>query len=178
MTTYIAILRGINVSGKNKILMQDLIALFESLNFKNVKTYIQSGNVIFDSKSLKNLETLIQQKIKEQFGFDVPVIVRTVDEITNILKHNPYLKQKNIELDKLHITFLSETPIKENLAKIHTYSFAPDVFEIIGNEVYLHCPNGYGNTKLSNTFFENKLKVTATTRNWKTVNEIIKLCEK
>ena len=178
MTTYIAILRGINVSGKNKILMQDLKALFESLNFKNVKTYIQSGNVVFDSNSLKNLETLIQQKIKEQFGFDVPVIVRTVDEITNILKHNPYLKQKNIELDKLHITFLSETPIKENLTKIHTYNFAPDVFEIIGNEVYLHCPNGYGNTKLSNTFFENKLKVTATTRNWKTVNEIAKLCEK
>ena len=120
MTTYIAILRGINVSGKNKILMQDLIALFESLNFKNVKTYIQSGNVVFDSNSLKNLETLIQQKIKEQFGFDVPVIVRTVDEITNILKHNPYLKQKNIELDKLHITFLSERPIKENLTKILT----------------------------------------------------------
>jgi uncharacterized protein (DUF1697 family) len=177
MTTYIAILRGINVSGKNKILMQDLKALFESLNFKNVKTYIQSGNVVFDSKSSKNLVALIQQKIKEQFGFDVPVIVRTVDEISSILNLNPYLNQKNIEMDKLHITFLSEQPTKENQTKINTYNFAPDMFEIIGNEVYLHCPNGYGNTKLSNTFFENKLKVTATTRNWKTVNEIAKLCE-
>ncbi len=177
MTTYICILRGINVSGKNKILMQDLKALFESMNFKNVKTYIQSGNVVFDAKSAKNLETIIQKKIKEQYGFDVPIIIRTVDEITSILTQNPYLNQKNIELDKLHITFLSETPTKENLSKINTYNFEPDVFEIIGNEVYLHCPNGYGNTKLSNTFFEYKLKVTATTRNWKTVNEIAKLCE-
>ncbi|MFN8283904.1 MAG: DUF1697 domain-containing protein [Chitinophagales bacterium] len=176
MVTFICILRGINVSGKNKILMQDLKALFESMSFKNVKTYIQSGNVVFDAKSTKNLETIIQQKIKEQYGFDVPVIIRTVDEITSILKQNPYLKQKNIELDKLHITFLSEQPSKENLTKINTYNFEPDVFEIIGNDVYLHCPNGYGNTKLSNTFFENKLKVTATTRNWKTVNEIAKLC--
>jgi uncharacterized protein (DUF1697 family) len=158
--------------------MQDLKALFESLNFINVKTYIQSGNVIFDAKSSKNSESIIQQKIKEQFGFDVPMIIRTADEITSILNLNPYLNQKNIELDKLHITFLSEEPSTENLNKITTYNFEPDEFEIIGNKVYLHCPNGYGNTKLSNTFFENKLKVTATTRNWKTVNEIAKLCEK
>lgn len=176
MKRYIAILRGINVSGKNKILMQDLKLIFESLHFKNVQTYIQSGNVVFEAKSEKNLATLIQQKIKDQYGFDVPVIIRTVDEISGNLKTNPYLKQKNIELDKLHITFLSETPTKENLTKIKTYHFEPDVFEIIGNEVYLYCPNGYGITKLSNTFFENKLKVSATTRNWKTVNEIAKLC--
>ena len=67
MTTYIAILRGINVSGKNKILMQDLKLIFESLHFKNVQTYIQSGNVVFEAKSEKNLATLIQQKIKDQY---------------------------------------------------------------------------------------------------------------
>lgn len=175
MSTYIAILRGINVSGKNKILMLDLKAIFESMDFKNVKTYIQSGNVIFDAKSAKNLSDLIKDKINQKYSFNVPVIIRTVAEIDAILIQNPFLKQKNIELDKLHITFLAEQPTKENLDKINALQFEKDEFKVIGNEVYLHCPNGYGNTKLSNTFFENKLKVTATTRNWKTVNEILKL---
>ncbi len=93
----------------------------------------------------------------------------------SVVDTNPFVKMKGIDLDKLHVTFLSEVPTNENLEKIKTYQYKPDEFIINGREVYLSCPNGYGNTKLSNTFFENKLKVIATTRNWRTVNELLRM---
>ncbi len=93
----------------------------------------------------------------------------------NILSINPFLKQSDINIDKLHITFLSETPEKEKLKSIAQFDYAPDKFMIIGKEVFLYCPINYGETKLSNKFFENKLNVSATTRNWKTVNKLVEL---
>jgi uncharacterized protein (DUF1697 family) len=177
MATYLSILRGINVSGQKTIKMDALKALYESIGFKNITTYIQSGNVVFESKPLKNMDEYIKHKIADKFGFEVPIIILTKEEIQSIVESNPFLKEKNIELDKLHITFLAEMPTKENLSKIAEYNYEPDVFIIQNKAVYLHCPKGYGNTKLNNTFFENKLKVTATTRNWKTSNELVKIME-
>jgi uncharacterized protein (DUF1697 family) len=175
MSTYLSILRGINVSGQKMIKMDALKKMYESAGFTNVRTYIQSGNVVFESKTQKNLASLIGKKIKETFGFDVPVIIRTQKEMKAIVEQNPFLKDKNMELDKLHVTYLSETPSTENLAKISAYNSASDLFIIKDKEVYLHCPKGYGNTKLNNTFFESKLKITATTRNWKTTNELLRI---
>jgi uncharacterized protein (DUF1697 family) len=175
MAKYLSILRGINVSGQKMIKMDALKALYESIGFKNITTYIQSGNVVFESKPLKNMDQIIKQKIAEKFGFEVPVIILTKEDIQSVIENNPFLKEKNIELDKLHITYLAETPTTENLSKINEYNYAPDVFIVKNKAVYLHCPKGYGNTKLNNTFFENKLKVTATTRNWKTSNELLKI---
>jgi uncharacterized protein (DUF1697 family) len=177
MSTVISILRGINVGGKNKIPMVELKAVYEGLKFKNVTTYIQSGNVIFSASESdsKTLSKKIEQGILKKFGFNVPVIARTIEEMQSAIKKNPFLKEKGIELEKLHVTFLEDSPAADNLKKAMEYKYEPDKFIIVNKEVYLHCPNGYGNTKLTNTFFENKLKVRATTRNWRTTNELLKI---
>lgn len=180
MQTFISILRGINVSGQKKILMTDLKTLYESLKLKEVITYIQSGNVLFKSeKGLSDLEfaTKIKKAIYKKYSFDVPVIIRSKDEIHKIIFANPFLKEKNMEAKRLYVTFLSETPAKENVESAKNFDFSPDRFFITGKEVYLCVSNGYGETKLSNNFFEKKLKVNATTRNWNTVQKLLELAE-
>ncbi len=194
MKTYISILRGINVGGQKKILMADLKKLYESLNFLNVKTYIQSGNVIFDYQETENLnenKVILQEiqqnipqqiadkianKITEQYGFQVPIIIRDVEEIESCIKNNPFIG-KYADFDKFHVSFLSQTPTESNIDKLKEGYFGDDEYLILGKEVYLYCPNGYGITKLSNNFLENKLKVIATTRNWKTVNELLRIAK-
>ena len=180
METYISILRGINVSGQKKILMTDLKALYETLGFENVSTYIQSGNVIFTTRKLllnKDLTKKIEEAIFKKYDFDVPVIIRTGDEMEKVLAANPLLKEKNINVEKFHATFLEEEPSPEKIKLTRDLDYSPDKFRILGKEVYLYCPNGYGSTKLSNIFFESKLKVKATTRNWKTVNQLVVLAK-
>ncbi len=180
MATFISILRGINVSGQKSIQMTDLKALYEELEFKEVITYIQSGNVIFKTEvkmSNQYLSAKIKHAIHKKYYFDVPVIIRTVEEMKHAISVNPFPKEKNIDLEKLHVTFLAETPEQPRLESIRNIDYSPDKFMVIGKEVYLYCPNGYGITKLSNTFFENKLKVSATTRNWKTVNKLVELAD-
>jgi len=177
MQTYISILRGINVSGHKMIKMDALRAMFETLGFKNVKTYIQSGNVVFQTKktSPQALEKKIAKKIADSFGFEVPVLVIDSAELSHTLKNNPFVNKRKEDSTKLHVTFLSGEPQQAAIEKIKEGNYADDEFIVSGKNIYLFCPNGYGNTKLSNTFFENKLKLTATTRNWKTVNELINL---
>lgn len=157
--------------------MTELKALYESLGFTDVITYIQSGNVIFKYKKESDIKLAqkIEEAISKKYKFDVPVIIRSVDEVKKVLSSNPYLKAKKRNEERLYVTFLAEVPSKENLEAIKKYDFSPDEFIIIGKEIYLHVVNGYGNTKLSNNFFENKLKVTATTRNWKTVGKLVEL---
>lgn len=174
MKTYISILRGINVSGHKKILMNDLKNMYENIGFQDVITYIQSGNVIFKT-NLKTTNTqlakLIEDELKLQFGFDIPVIIRTIDDLKNMIILNPF---SNEQIDKLYITLLSNIPNTNNLEQLNLLSFLPDKFKIIDKEIYLSVVS-YGNTKLSNNFFENILKITATTRNIKTINKLIEL---
>ncbi len=179
MQTYISILRGINVSGHKMIKMNELTTLFESLHFKNVKTYIQSGNVVFQAieTSVNDLAISIEDKISERFGFTVPVLVKEKSEIESVVKNNPYLMLEDKDVTKLHVTFLAKEPDKSNLDKINQGQYLPDEYILSGSVIYLYCPNGYGNTKLNNSFFENKLKVIATTRNWKTVNELLEMAD-
>jgi uncharacterized protein (DUF1697 family) len=178
MKTYLAILRGINV-GNKQIKMTELKSLFEELKCSHVKTYIQSGNVVFNHAVINHEEQVkvIEKKIAEKFGFQVPVIIRSQTELAGTVEHNPFLREPDIEMDKLHVTFLSSVPEPANQAKVKDLQFGADRFIVAGKDVYVYCPGGYGNTKLSNTFFENKLKVTATTRNWRTVNELLKMME-
>ncbi len=180
MTTYISILRGINVSGHKMIKMDALRQMYAELNFKNIQTYIQSGNVIFQGKKSKtqDLEKKIVSKISDNFGFDVPVLVREQIEVKEILENNPFVNKRNEDISHLHVTFLSSEPLKDNIDKIQSGQYATDEFILTGKIIYLFCPNGYGNTKLINSFFENKLKVVATTRNWKTTNELNNIAEK
>lgn len=177
MSILLAMLRGINVSGQKKVPMAELKQLFEDMKFKNTRTYIQSGNVVFESKETDEavLSKKIGKKILEKFGFEVPVVIRTAEEIATVLKKNPFLKEKGVAEDRLYVSFLAEIPAKELLEKIKVPDGTSDRFIISGKEVYLYCPGGYGETKLSNNFFESKLKVKATTRNWRTTNELIKL---
>ncbi len=177
MTTYICILRGINVGGNRMIKMDALRLLMSELACSNVKTYIQSGNIVFQSEAKD--ETVLEQKISETitstFGFDVPVMVINATKWSAILAKNPFLQDKNKEASFLHITFLAEKPTEENKQKIQAAQFQDDDFVIIDKVVYLYCPNGYSNSKLTNGFLENKLKTTATTRNWKTCKELLNL---
>src|SRR3989344_3570057 len=170
MTTYISILRGINVGGQKKIKMEELKKLYESLGFKNVRTYIQSGNVIFEclDTNLAELIYQIEQKIKNSFGFDVIVLIKTKNEIQKLIKNNPFAKK---DPSKLHVTFLSDIKTKPPTDEINNTKDKTEEFFISGREIYLFCPNGYGISKLSNNFFERKLNTSATTRNWKTVNK-------
>jgi uncharacterized protein (DUF1697 family) len=175
--TYIALLRGINVSGHKKIKMTDLKALFEELGFSNVRTYIQSGNVVFESNSVTDLESKIAGKIREQYGFEVSVICRTAAEIESVINRNPYAEMVDFAPEKLYLTFLAEVPQPDKLEAIKAFTFEPEQYTISGQEVYVYCQNGYGNTKLENLFFEKKLKVTATTRNWRTVNKLVDMSQ-
>jgi len=175
METFISVLRGINVSGQKKILMADLKTLYEELSFQNVTTYIQSGNVVFNTDSgLSNqdLAQEIEKAIQLKYNFAVPVIIRKATELAQVTAINPFLKDGAIDPEKLHVTFLAETPQQRNLEKLNTYNFPPDQFAVIGREVFLYIPERYGDTKLSNSFLENKLKIAATTRNWKTVQQL------
>ena len=176
---YIAILRGINVGTGRKVPMADLKKLCESLGLKNVQTYIQSGNLVFElaqPEPIPALETRLQMAFSETFGFEIPVLIRTAAEWADSIAKNPFLKEESGNIDRLHLTCLKEMPSPELLEKIKTFQYLPDRYEIVGRDVFIFCAAGYGTSKLVNSFFESKLKVSATTRNWKTVmklNEMI-----
>jgi len=177
MKTYISILRGINVGGKNPVNMNSLQEMYEKLGFKNVKTYIQSGNVVFQSTEMptEEIERVISDEIFIRFTLSIPVIVRENSALRIILEQNPFLRAKKEDIDGLYITLLATSPVHVSLNGMGNNSFLPDQYVIKGREIYLSCPNGYGKTKLSNNFFESKLKVKATTRNLKTLTELVKL---
>ncbi len=172
-------LRGINVSGQKRIVMEDLKKLHESLGLENVQTYIQSGNVIFNSseKNILKLTSLIEEKIKKSFGFDVTVIIRTKDELFNAVKKNPFQQKKGYDTSRLYITLMSVKPDKTPIKEIEAVKSKFEEINLTEKEIYFYCPDGYGKTKLSNNFFEKKLKVTATTRNWNTVNKLLELAD-
>ena len=179
MTTYISILRGINVSGQKLIKMDTLRKLYENFGFHNVTTYVQSGNVEFTAKEVKlnKLEQKISQQIEKDFGFEVPVIVLTIDELKQVIDNNPFLTDLNKDQTFLHVTFLSSKPDQYDRKTIEDKKQNGEEINFADNAVYLYCPNGYGKSKLSNTFLEAKLKVGATTRNWKTTNEILRIAQ-
>ena len=173
--TYVALLRGINLSGHRIVKMDQLRKAFEGLGFEDVKTYIQSGNVVFKGPGTQNLVKRIEEKIVRQFGFPVPVVVKTSDEIGEIIRNNPLVKEKGIDLSKLHVTFLSCAPEKSALTTLEAFAAGPDQFRCSMGAIYLHCPNGYHETKLGNNVLGNMLKVGTTTRNWKTVNQLYEM---
>ena len=177
MTTYISILRGINVSGKKLIKMDALKAMYEQLGFQNAITYVQSGNVVFSSEieDSKNLEQLIKTKIKEVFDFEVPIIVLTKDELAEIVANNPFSKDATKDKEFLHFTFLAAQPGNINVEDIASKKQEGEDIAFSNKVIYLYCPLGYGNTKLSTNFLESQLKVEATTRNYNTTTALLKL---
>ena len=173
MKTYIVLLRGINVSGKNKLPMAGLRDLLNKLSFQNVTTYIQSGNIILTSDESK---TTICKKIKKgilaEFGYEVPVIVKTVSELKRAIDNYPFsLKNKKI----VAFAFLHK---KVATSIFEVKNIGDDSYKIDEDIVYLHCPSGFGKTKLTNNTIEIKLNVIATTRNLRTTLKLLELVEK
>ncbi len=177
MITNVALLRGINVSGQKIIKMETLKKAFESLHYARVTTYIQSGNVVFASAETTTavLQKQIENKLLKVFGYEVAVIVKTTKEIEKVLQQNPFKKVQTNKGEKLYISFLAAVPAKaaaENLAAVKN---DVDEIRLSGSEVYILCRNGYGKSLFSNTFIEKKLAVSATTRNWDTVQKLLSL---
>lgn len=179
MTIYISMIRGINVGGK-RIKMEDLRDLYGSLGFETVKTYIQSGNVIFksDNDDSEDLAEQIQQKIFQTFNYQVEVVIRTMEELKKVIGSSPYADK---EEEYLHVTFLSDTPSEAMVQTIDPENIkgikSSEEFVVQSREIYLYLPHGYGRTKLNNNFFEKKLGLNATTRNWKTVNKLLQMAQ-
>ncbi len=174
MNTYISLLRGINVSGQKKIRMADLRKLYESLGPINVQSYLQSGNVVFDSeeKNVEKLRDSIEAQIESTYGFSVPVLIRTGEGFRRVIENHPFAEEEAI---RVLVTFLYESPDKSKLDNLSQYGDKVDQFAIGKQEIFLFCPGGYGRTKLSNNFFEKKLGVVTTTRNWKSVNALYEM---
>lgn len=173
--TFISLLRGINVSGQKSIRMDDLKRLFEDLGCFDVQTYIQSGNVIFKAKEKECplLAAALSEAIKGRFDFDVPVFVLDVNELSSIVEDNPFVGDPLKNPSFLHVTFLSSRVTEANTEQLAGMLSEGEDAALVGKVLYLYCPNGYGKTKLTNTFLERRLKVVATTRNWKTVNVLL-----
>ena len=179
MTTYISILRGINVSGQKLIKMADLQKTYEKLGFGSITTYVQSGNVVFTEKKAtpKELAASISKQIAKDFGFQVPVIVFSINTLKQIIASNPFIKDREKDTAFLHVTFLSSPPPKFDEKTIEEKKQSGEAIAFTNMAVYLYCPNGYGKTKLTNSFLETKLQVSATTRNWKTANELARIAD-
>lgn len=174
---YIALLRGINVGGHKKILMADLRALLRKNGLKDVQTYIQSGNVVFESDEnpavlSKNIPTYIYK----EYQFEVAVLIKTVSEWEDALSNNPFLKEDSkVDTKKLYVTFLSDIPVKESANALLELDYSPDKFVLQDDLIYSYFANGSGRSKMTINIFEKKLKVSATSRNWNTVNKLYAL---
>jgi uncharacterized protein (DUF1697 family) len=179
MTAFVSLLRGINVGGHHKIRMDELKELYESLGFKNVLPYIQSGNVVFtsDEADLARLRRQIEEGLEKKFGFHVEVIVRTSAELREIIDNNPFQSQQSKESKWVVVMFLAARPdetAQEDLLKTYV---GPEELFIIGKEVYIYYPHGIGRSKLSHSLIEKKLKTVGTARNWNTILQVQKLIQ-
>ncbi len=171
MTTYIALLRGINVGGKHKVAMADLKALFADAGGQVVTTYIQSGNVVFThpAKLPDKLGADLERRIEAQTGLAVAVVLRTASELAAVVRDNPFPGMET----HLHVTFLSSDPPAGALDSTDAVAFAPEQFAMVGRQLYLYLPDGMARTKLPKAL--DVFSTPVTTRNWRTVLKLAEL---
>jgi uncharacterized protein (DUF1697 family) len=173
--TYVALLRGINVGGRTKIAMPDLRKLFGDLGAEDVTTYVQSGNVVFKSGAPPaGLAHSIEERIAEELGLRVTVVVRTAADLAKVVSANPFADRR-AEPTKLHVVFLAEKPPAARVRALDATRGAPDEFRVVGREVYLHYPSGAGRSRITNAWFEKELGKAGTARNWRTVTKLAEL---
>lgn len=175
---HVALLRGINVGGKNKLPMKDLSALFVAAGCEGVRTYIQSGNVIFSASPTvaEGLSARIAEQIAARFGYRTPVILRTAEQLRDLVIHNPYVAAGMPE-DGLHVLFLADEPGPDRVAALDPGRSPGDTFVVRGREIFLHLPGGVADSKLTNAYFEAKLDTVSTGRNWRTVKALLTMVE-
>jgi uncharacterized protein (DUF1697 family) len=176
--THVALLRGINVGGKNRLPMKDLAALFEGAGATEVSTYIQSGNVVYrvSKAQARRIGSEVSREIREQHGLDVPVVTRSSDEFAELARRHPL--SKGADPKSLHVVFLTEVPDRTRVLELDAERSPPDRFEVKGREVYLNCPNGVARSKLTNAYFDRVLGTTSTVRNWRTVGELLSMLQR
>jgi len=170
---YVALLRSVNVAGHGRLEMAALRQAFTDLGFEEVRTYIQTGNVVFRSpkRNTRSLAAAIEGQVGRMCGASPAVIVRTAGELTEVLATSPYAA-RGADPARHHVTFLAEAPAAARLAAFVAPPSGRDELEIIGREVYVHTPDGYAGSKLSGTYLERHLGVVSTTRNWNTVAKL------
>jgi uncharacterized protein (DUF1697 family) len=181
MTTFIALLRGINVGGKNKIKMADLKSMFEAIGMSRVKTYIQSGNVLFESDEEEEdtLRQKLEKEIEVTFGFSIKVILRTSQELKKVAENCPFSQDEiaaaeaTAEGESLYVSFLLQEPSEEGIKRIEAYKSETEEYKIVDRDMYLLFPQSILKSKLANNL--QKLDVPVTVRNWKTVNKLVSL---
>lgn len=167
--THLALLRAINVGGKNILPMKDLAQMFSDAGCTSVRTYIQSGNVVFETTSAApKIVELVKTTIEKKFGYRVPMVLRTSQQLLKTIRGNPFLKAGAHE-KMLYVYFLADPPTARAVATLDSDRSAPDAFHVLGQEIYLHLPNGMGKSKLTNAYFDSKLSTISTARNWATV---------
>lgn len=179
MTIYLAFLRGVNVGGHRKIPMAKLSAMMTSMGFHHVRTYIQSGNIVFAAGDEHHsaIELKISGRIQAVFGFEVPVIIRTEEAIRHIISCNPFIANTASGTENLFLCLLKSPPDQENLHKLSEKAFAGEQLIAVDDHLFLKIDGSYGKAKLNNNYIEGKLKMDATTRNWKTMMAMISLAE-
>jgi uncharacterized protein (DUF1697 family) len=172
MPVLIALLRGVNVGG-NILKMDRLRELCAALGAKNARAYVQSGNIVFEAAgSPSSWEAKLEKKLAGESRLPVSVMVRSAAEISTVVADNPFMKEKAIDTARLAVTFLQQVPAKPALAALAALKIGSERYHHAGKEIYLHCPDGFGNAKLY--LLDKVLKQKTTTRNWNTVT---KLCE-
>jgi uncharacterized protein (DUF1697 family) len=176
MQTFVALLRGINLGGTRMISMPELRSLLSEMGFEDVSTHVQSGNVVFktSSRDPERLARGIEVRIAEGFRVDTTVFIRTPAELSEVGRGNPF-EGRETDLTKLHVVFLSDRPTADAVSELDPNRSPPDEFSVRGREIYVHYPNGAGRSKLTIDYFEKRLGVRATARNWKTVTKLIEL---
>src|SRR6266851_4611150 len=180
MAVIISMLRGINVGGHNKIKMDALRALYESLKLQDAQTHVQSGNVIFrsDERDIARLTKRIEEGIERKFGFRPSVILRTVAEMKDVIARNPFAKRRGIEPGKLLVSFLASDPGEEGREKVRQMKCDPEEMRIERRELYIYFPNGMGRSKLPWAGMDKMLKTPGTGRNWNSVTKMLEMAER
>jgi uncharacterized protein (DUF1697 family) len=179
MPVYISMVRGINVGGHNKIKMEELRALHESLGHKAAQSYIQSGNIVFKTKQLNQgqLTKQICDGLHKKFGFRPAVILRTTSELREVIANNPFAGRKNIDPRRLLVTFLAGEPKTPERERLLSLQIAPEELRVIGRELFVYFPDGMARPKFSWSMVEKILKISGTGRNWNTVNKLLEMAE-
>ena len=174
--THVALMRGINVGGKNKLPMKDVVALFEKVGCRSVRTYIQSGNVVFqgDPAVAESVVDEVPRRIAKRFGYWVPVVLRSAEELRDAATRNPFVAEQP-DPKHLHVGFLADAPDSDAVASLDPARSTGDRFAVLGREVYLHVPGGMARTKLTTDYFDRRLDTVMTVRNWRTVSRLLEM---
>ena len=174
---YVALLRGINVGGKNKLPMVELREIFTAAGCPAVQTYIQSGNVVFEAAPslAERVPDTVTRAISQRFGYETAVVVRSSEELRQVVASNPFDTSGDPRF--LQVAFLEDTPDAEAVSRLDPERSPPDAFVVRGRNVHLHYPNGVARSKLTNEYLSRQLQTASTMRNWRTVLALLKMVD-